>query len=80
MRLLFFGPLRDVLGIESETIVVDAPIRMQDLIHRLVQMHPDAAPIIKASAVSVNLDYIDDSSFELNEGDEVALVPPVSAG
>lgn len=80
MRVLYFGPLRDAIGTESEIIVMDAPFRMHDLILRLVKLHPDAAPVIKTSAVSVNLDYVDNFELELSESDEVAFIPPVSAG
>lgn len=80
MKILFFGPLRDAVGAESENIAIESPARLQEVIKRLRDLHPEAATIIDCSAVSVNLDYVNDENLLVSEGDEIAVVPPVSAG
>lgn len=47
-------------------------------------MYPDInTKILHSCALTVNLEYIDmdaDAGMLINEGDEVAIIPPVSSG
>ena len=50
-----------------------------DLICNLNQNEPGFKDIVKSYALAVNLIY-QDEDFKLNDGDEVAIIPPVSGG
>ena len=65
-----------------------APVKARDLFARLEERYPGIKGKVLAScAVTVNLAYIDideedaaDLDMEIKEGDEVAIIPPVSSG
>ena len=72
-----FGVTRDLLGgresvmeIQGQTV---AALRAQ-----LISMYPQLAGL-KSLMIAVNNEYADDST-ELQESDEIALIPPVSGG
>lgn len=49
------------------------------LLEELSKAHPALAALVPSLAVAVNRDYVD-SDYILSDGDEVALIPPVSGG
>ncbi|KAF1916466.1 Molybdopterin synthase sulfur carrier subunit [Ampelomyces quisqualis] len=65
-----------------------APIKARDLFARLEERYPGIKEKVLAScAVTVNLDYVHvdepdaaDADKDIKEGDEVAIIPPVSSG
>jgi molybdopterin converting factor small subunit len=67
---------------------VPAPVKARDLFAMLDEKYPGIRDRVLAScAVTVNLEYIDvdgedaaDVDREIKEGDEVAIIPPVSSG
>jgi molybdopterin synthase catalytic subunit len=56
-----------------------AGLTTKQLLDRLVEAHPKLARIAPSLAVAVNREYAE-SSRVLQDGDEVALIPPVSGG
>ncbi|MGE5465272.1 MAG: molybdenum cofactor biosynthesis protein MoaE [Betaproteobacteria bacterium] len=56
-----------------------AGLTTKQLLDRLVEQHPKLARIAPSLAVAVNREYAE-SSRVLQDGDEVALIPPVSGG
>jgi molybdopterin converting factor subunit 1 len=87
VHVLYFGILKDRFGVAEEWIDVEAGARAGALVSVLRQRSsnldagPNAAPdaIWKTIAVAVNREYAG-LETELHEGDEVALLPPVSGG
>jgi molybdopterin synthase catalytic subunit len=79
VRVLFFGQLKDIVGIAQEDAELSADTRVQDLFERYGQRFPKLAEFRPSVAVSVNQEY---SRWEapLFAGDEVAFLPPVSGG
>jgi molybdopterin converting factor small subunit len=65
-----------------------APVKARDLFDALEGRYPGIRQKVLAScAVTVNLEYVDideedspDLDREIKEGDEVAIIPPVSSG
>jgi len=79
VRVLFFGQLKDIVGVAQEDAELSAGTRVQDLFERYGQRFPKLAEFRPSVAVSVNQEY---SQWEapLCSGDEVAFLPPVSGG
>lgn len=50
-----------------------------ELLSRLAAEHPKLQPLLPALSLAVNRDYVD-PSYCLQDGDEFALIPPVSGG
>lgn len=78
LRILAFGMARDILGrsvIEQEW---NSPLTVGELREELIRQYPELARL-KSLAVAVNSEYAQDGN-QLKEGDEIALIPPVSGG
>ena len=79
IRVLFFGVLKDLIGCSSETVELPAGARVDDLLSRYSRHFGRIQDILPSLALSVNQEY-SHSDRLLHEGDEVALLPPVSGG
>jgi molybdopterin synthase catalytic subunit len=77
VRVLFFGVLKDLLSSSGEAVVLPEGATVAHLMERL--RDGAAHPVWSALAVAVNREYAAASAV-LHEGDEVALLPPVSGG
>ena len=79
VRVLYFGMLKDLLECEREEVELPDGSAAEALIHRVAVRGQAAAAISKTLAVAVNREYARASAV-LHDGDEVALLPPVSGG
>ncbi|MCX8173077.1 MAG: molybdopterin converting factor subunit 1 [Thermoplasmata archaeon] len=78
IRIKYFAGLRDITGRESETIDVKEKTRIADILKMVYSKYPDmrkTAEII----VARNRQYADENE-RVEDGDEIALLPPVSGG
>jgi molybdopterin synthase catalytic subunit len=77
IRVLYFAVVRERLKLDSEALppVADVAALWQELERR----HPELVPLRAAIKVAVNQSFVDDR-HPLADGDEVALIPPVSGG
>jgi len=78
LRVLCFGRLRELLAPEI-VAEVPSPATVADLWRSLREQYPALAPYDRAIAIAVNQTFAS-SSTSLSEGDEIALLPPVSGG
>ncbi len=79
VRILLFASLKDALQTSQLELEVPQNARVSDVLQLLGQREPKIAPWVEHVRVARNLDYarLDD---EVEEGDELALIPPVSGG
>ena len=78
VTILFLGPLRDLAGEESRE--VEGPLDWNSLIENV---GPDIAEQLSSDRVNVACKgkvLGDKSQLHAEDGDEVALLPPVSGG
>lgn len=78
LQLLCFGRLREILAPEL-SFELTSPATVADLWQTLRESYPALAPYDGAVAIAVNQAFAS-LSTPLAEGDEVALLPPVSGG
>jgi molybdopterin converting factor small subunit len=78
LRVLFFGVLRDRLGREEQLQQFPGH-SVADILHYYRVIAPELGNLWGSVAVAVNQQYATNSTM-LAEGDEVALLPPVSGG
>ncbi len=85
VRVLFFGVLKDLVSSSGETVTLPEGSTVANLTERLRNgssthgAESAGHPVWGALAVAVNREYANRSAV-LREGDEVALLPPVSGG
>ncbi|WP_329609976.1 molybdenum cofactor biosynthesis protein [Microaerobacter geothermalis] len=79
VSIQLFAGLAEAIG--SGTLELDwgAERNLGEMRNFLMEKYPDAAPLIRQSFFSVNHEYADDKEL-IEEGDELALIPPVSGG
>jgi MoaE-MoaD fusion protein len=79
VRLLFFATLKDIVGSRQLQLDLPAGSTISDLLTRLELSYPrfkDYRPVL---LTAINEDYADKNA-RINDGDEVAIFPPVSGG
>ncbi|MGH9495717.1 MAG: molybdopterin converting factor subunit 1 [Candidatus Sulfotelmatobacter sp.] len=79
VRVLFFGMLKEVAGRPSETVELADGSTAQSLLAELTENYPRIRELLGSVAVAVNREYSAPDT-RLLDGDEVALLPPVSGG
>ena len=79
VRVLFFGVLKDAFGADSEVLELDEGSSVVELVEIYRERNRGLTEILDSIAVAVNQAYVRGSNV-LNDGDEVALLPPVSGG
>jgi len=79
VRVLFFGQLKEITGVEQEDAELSEGARVQDLFERYGRRFPKLASFRPSIAASVNQEYATWRA-PLSSGDEVAFLPPVSGG
>lgn len=79
VRVLFFGRLREVTGCAEDWADLPAGACVEDLFAHYARRVPRVAGFRPSLAASVNEEYAAWAAL-LQEGDEVAFLPPVSGG
>lgn len=79
VRVLYFGMLKDAIGRQVDHVDLREGATLSDLITECRKVAPPVEDFQKILAYSVNQEYAQPST-RLNDGDEVALLPPVSGG
>lgn len=80
MEVLLFGIAKDIVGKSSFRFEGEdaLPLSVSELKGKLKQAFPELKKL-SSLAVAVNSEYAEDDQV-LKNGDEVALIPPVSGG
>ncbi len=79
VRILLFASYREIVGGEEIPWIADEGATLGDLVAELIDKYPRLEPHRKAMLLAVNEEFAE-ASARLKEGDEVALMPPVSGG
>jgi len=79
ISVLFFGVLKDLAGRPGEIFDLPEGARVRDLLVHFAHRAPRLEAMLPSLAISVNREYAEMGRV-LREGDEVALLPPVSGG
>ena len=80
--VLYFAAAASLTGKSFDHI--SAPMKVSALFDSLSSIYPGIKEkVLHSCALTVNLDYVDaeaDADIVIKEGDEVAIIPPVSSG
>jgi molybdopterin synthase sulfur carrier subunit len=81
-NVLYFASAKSYTSKEYEAL--PAPLLLRDLVATLEKRHNGIkAKVLDSCLVTVNMEYAElqeDGAKEILEGDEVAIIPPVSSG
>jgi molybdopterin synthase catalytic subunit len=79
VQVLFFGVLKDLVGRASESLELGDGATVGDVLRHYESRIPKIGEVLPSIALSVNQHYAGPGAV-LGNGDEVALLPPVSGG
>lgn len=79
VRVLFFGVLKELFGGAVETAELAEGSRVEDVLEHFTRRANGWDKVMQSIAVAVNQEYARPERV-LRDGDEVALLPPVSGG
>ena len=79
LRVLLFATYREIVGAKEVAWTADSGASLAQFLDAFLEAHPRLSPHRGSMMVAVNLEVADRSTV-LREGDEVALLPPVSGG
>lgn len=79
VRVRLFASFREAVG--SSTLAWDAPdgARVSEVVAALRDTYPALGPAVGQAMLAVNQEYVG-PDLTLRDGDELALIPPVSGG
>jgi MoaE-MoaD fusion protein len=79
VRVLFFGAARDAAGREQLELSLSSPANVASAFAQLLADYPALARFGKSLLLAVNQEYAL-RDLKLSDGDELAVLPPVSGG
>jgi MoaE-MoaD fusion protein len=79
VKLLYFAVVRELIGQSQETREIRPGQTVEDLFRQIVEDHPRIERLRPSLMFMVNEEYAD-PAHEVQDGDEIALIPPVSGG
>jgi len=79
VHIRLFAGLHDLIGQREIRLELPEGATISDLRQRLSSQYPVIVPFLNTLVCAVNEEYMP-SEHRLREGDEVALIPPVSGG
>jgi molybdopterin converting factor subunit 1 len=79
VQVLLFSVLRDRVGTDALSVSLDTPATGTNLLDQLATAHPAIEEHRSVVRLAVNQSYVPVDT-RLRDGDEVALITPVSGG
>ncbi len=79
IRLLYFAVLRDIAGTNAADLDLPAGSSAADVWLRLRSQHRELTDYRQPPLVAINEEYASPERV-LNDGDELAFIPPVAGG
>jgi molybdopterin synthase catalytic subunit len=83
VKVLYFARSRDVTGVGEEEVALPAGSRADTgaLLAALLARHPGLASVMHTCVLALNQEYLGaGEDAPLADGDEVAIIPPLSGG
>lgn len=78
LQIALFGITKEIVGQPEVSYTLPPATKVSDLTDRLKADYPRLQDL-RSFVVAVNSEYAEEE-YELQENDEVALIPPVSGG
>ena len=79
ISILYFATVKDATGIRMESINLSKDTSIREMLSKISIIYPKLKHILNNIQISVNYRIVDLNTV-LKEGDEVALLPPISGG
>ena len=75
----FFASARDIVGKKDLQMEIEKDSKVEDIMDDIFEKYPDLKDMEDQLLISVNKDRTDKGEI-LKDGDEIAVMPPVTGG
>ncbi len=79
VRAEFYSRLKEVVGAPGLEISLPEKASVNELLEQLLASHPQLRDFEKSILFGVGVEFVD-RNHSLNEGDTIAIMPPVQGG
>ena len=79
VRAHFFAQLRDIAKVETFTISLPDGVSVSDFLENLYQKFPALRAHDKTILIGAGVEFVD-RNYELRDGEEISIMPPVQGG
>ncbi len=79
VRVQFYAQLRDLIGMRELELELGDGATVRDLLEQLYAERPALGAHDNSILIGVGLEFVD-RSYELNPGEEIAIMPPGQGG
>ena len=79
VHVRLFSVAKDLAGFDAKTVELQFPATAQTIVDHLAADNPAFIKWKPSLRLAVNLEYVN-PNHPLTDGDEVAVIPPVSGG
>ena len=79
IRVQFWSYFKDLAGCAEASVTLSDGASIADLLRDVYARHPKLAAAEKSTLIAVGVDY-QPRDYQLEDGDEVSLFPPVQGG
>ena len=75
---MLFGIARDIVGSSKLTLTLSEGASVKNLKQKLMEQYPEMGKL-KSVSFAVDADYVEDD-YQLQDQEEIVIIPPVSGG
>jgi len=79
IEIRYFARCRELAGIDRESYQFSEMVTLAEVRAEIRLRHPALSPYLKATRLAVNQEFATDD-MPVKDGDDIALIPPVSGG
>lgn len=79
VKLLLFASLKDIAGRRDLEMELDDGSTLQQVTEKLTSLYPEIGRMQNSVRIAINQEFADEN-IPLNNGDEIAFLPPMSGG
>jgi len=79
VRVQFYAQLRELIGVHELELELQQGANVRQLLERIYAQKPALRAHDKSILIGAGLEFVD-RNYKVNQGEEIAIMPPVQGG